>query len=218
MIIRPKFANEHYYHIYNRGVAKQKIFHNTQDYQHFLDTLSFYLEKNPESKFSALPFKKRRKFLSANVKKPLVEILAYCLMPNHFHLIVKQLLDGGITTFMRRSLNSYTRAYNTRYNRVGTIFQGRFSAVLVENDEQLLHLSRYIHLNPFVAKITNEPKNYLWSSYNINYLRSNNSRLCKTDLIISLVGSSELYKAFVENYAGYAQDLAYIKNQLIDTR
>lgn len=218
MIERPKFVNDHVYHIYNRGVAKQVIFHDDQDYHHFLSTLSFYLEESPETKFSAVSQEKRPEVLSKNPKNSLIEILAYCLMPNHFHLLVKQSLDEGITTLMRRSLNSYTRAYNTRYNRVGTAFQGRFSVVLVENDEQLLHLSRYIHLNPFVAKLVGQPKDYIWSSYNNNYLQNQSSRLCHPKFVLSIAGSSEQYQKFVEDYASYAQDLAFIKDHLIDTK
>lgn len=215
MIIRPKFVNDHIYHIYNRGVAKQTIFHDKQDYSHFLSTLSFYLEENPKTKFSAVSKKQCHEILSREPKQALVEILAYCLMPNHFHLIIKQLIENGITTFIRRSSNSYAHAYNMRYNRVGTIFQGRFSAILVENDEQLLHLSRYIHLNPFVAKLSNNPIDYLWSSYD-SYIQNKSGRLCHPNFILSMAESSIRYQEFVNDYASYAQDLAFIKNLLID--
>ena len=217
MFIRPEFVNDHVYHIYNRGVAKQVIFHDNQDFNHFLSTLSFYIEKKPKTKFSMIPPKERARILTEKPKTPLVEILTYCLMPNHFHLAIKQLADGGITSFLKHSLNSYSRAYNTRYNRIGTIFQGRSSAVLVENDEQLLHLSRYQHLNPFVAKIVSKPSDYVWSSYKVNYLDNKSCRVCHPDFILSLAGSPTRYQDFVEDYASYAQDLAYIKKVLIDT-
>lgn len=216
MYIRPKFVNGQYYHVYNRGVAKQKIFHDTQDYLHYLHTLSFYLEKDPDNKLSALSAIQRAKILSKEPQLPLVEILAYCLMPNHFHLIVKQLSDEGITTFLRRTSNSYARAYNTRYDRVGTLYQGRFSAVLVENDEQLLHLSRYIHLNPFIANLCDKPEEYQWSSYRLNYLQNISDRLCHPKFVISLMGSSTEYKQFIDEYSDYALDLSIIKKQLID--
>ncbi|OGD66974.1 hypothetical protein A3F08_00175 [Candidatus Berkelbacteria bacterium RIFCSPHIGHO2_12_FULL_36_9] len=216
MIIRPKFRNDNVYHVYNRGVAKQKIFHDEQDYRHFLFTLSYYREEKLERRLSKVSSDERNEILSKEPKNPLVEILAYCLMPNHFHLILRQLTDGGISTFLRRSMNSYTRAYNTRYNRVGTIFQGRFAAVLIENDEQLLHVCRYNDLNPFVAKIVKAPKDYEWSSFESNYLHKVSSRLCHPEFVLSIVGSPERYQKFVEDYASYAQDLASIKNKLID--
>jgi putative transposase len=149
------------------------------------------------------------------VLAPLVEIIAYCLMPNHFHLVVRQLVDGGITSFMRRAMNSYTRAYNTRYRRVGTVFQGRFSEVVVESDQQLLHLTRYVHLNPFVAKLVRSPKEYPWSSYQL-YLAEGSSRLCRPTDIVTIAGGGTRYQSFVEDYASYAQDLASIKRLLHD--
>jgi len=216
MYIKPKFVTGRIYHVYNRGVAKQIIFHDTQDYLHYLSTLNFYLEKHPKTKFSATSKIKRLNIFSNEPKNPLVEILAYCLMPNHFHLLLKQVSDEGITTFIRRSSNSYTRAYNTRYDRIGTIYQGRFSAVSVKNDEQLLHLSRYIHLNPYVANICEKPEDYIWSSYNTHYLKKISDRLCHSNFIMSIIGSKKKYQEFINEYSDYALNLATIKKQLID--
>ncbi len=80
-----------------------------------------------------------------------VEVVAYCLMPNHFHLLVKQVSEGGISKYLRQAINSYAKYFNTKYKRVGSLFQDMFRAVHIETDEQFIHVSRYIHLNPLVS-------------------------------------------------------------------
>lgn len=215
MYIRATFYPGGVFHVYNRGVAKQDLFHDSQDYQHFLDTLSYYLESAPVLRFSRITPEDRTKLFSMPAEKPLVRILAYCLMPNHFHLMLREEVEGGVTTFMRRAMNSYTRAYNTRYKRVGTVFQGTFSAVAVNTHQHYLHLSRYIHLNPYVARLIDSPPDYVWSSYP-QYLRGNTSRLVQSEDILGATGGSEGYREFMEDYANYARDLSTIKSLLIE--
>lgn len=198
------FVNQNYYHLYNRGVAKQKIFSSDGDYEHFLKTFGFYLEKSPKTKLSHADEKEIKILNITRPKKPLVMVLGYCLMPNHFHLLVKQLSDNGISIFMRRSLDSYTRYFNTRYERIGPLYQGRFKAICVENDEQLLHLSRYIHLNPFLGHLTQKPNDYPWSSYHF-YLNNQTLRLCNPKFILDVAGSKKEYEEFVNDYASYLQ-------------
>ena len=101
----------------------------------------------------------------------IVDIGAYCLMPNHFHILLQQLQDNGISTFVRKLLNSYTRYFNTKNERIGPLFQGQFKAVRVESDEQLLHLTRYIHLNPLVGYVVKDLRNFEWSSY-LDYIKN----------------------------------------------
>ncbi len=214
--IQPSFATGHFYHVYNRGVAKQEIFQDERDYRRLLTTFQFYLESTPENKLSALnQTKEFRGTLAKDPAKPLVEIHAYCLMPNHFHLLLRQQEQGGVSTFMSRSLNSYTRYCNTRRTRVGSMFQGTFRAVHVSSDEQLLHVSRYIHLNPVVARLSRRADEYPWSSHN-DVVRGIESRLCRPSLLIQLAGGSQTYQEFCEDYLGYAQELALIKDKLID--
>lgn len=211
------FITGSFYHIYNRGVAKQIIFNDNADFQQFSNTLSFYLEESPESGLSSSKKKSDfiKKYLTSEPKKPIVAIHAYCLMPNHFHLLIQQLVDNGISTFLRRTQLSYTRYYNVRYERVGPLLQGTFRAIPVENDQQLLHLSRYIHLNPFVAKLSVNPHDYLWSSLS-NFYKKINSRLCKPSFVLEVFNSTGEYQRFIEDYASYAQDIHELKQQLID--
>lgn len=213
---QPIFTPDHYYHIYNRGIAKQVIFHETQDFQRFVDALAFYVEAKPKNKFSASEWEYIKNIRDEPVKEALVEVVSFCLMPNHFHILAKQVLEGGISDFMRRLLNSYTRYYNQKRQRIGTVFQGTFRAVHIENNEQLIHVSRYIHLNPFVAKLVDNPKTYQWSSYPL-YFKQTENRLCSPDLILGLTGDSVVaHQQFVEDYADYARSLADLKKMLID--
>lgn len=215
MYIRASFATGEIYHVYNRGVAKQVIFHNDHDYRHFLETIAFYLEAEPSLRFSKTDVEARGRILMREPEHPLVEVLAYCLMPNHFHFILRQQMEDGVSTLMRRALNSYTRAYNTKYKRIGTAFQGVFSAVHVASDEQFLHLTRYQHLNPYVARLVKRPDEYRWSSYP-SYLQQRTTRLCHPNLALAMVGGAGNYRQFVEDYAAYAYEISLIKDLTID--
>ena len=209
------FVNQNYYHLYNRGVAKQKIFSEANDYIHLLKALGFYLDDTRKTKLSEISKEEFKIINITEPKKPLVEILCFCLMPNHFHLLIKQLMDNGISTFVRRSLDSYTRYYNRKHDRVGPLFQGRFKSVPVESEEYILHLSRYIHLNPFSNKLIAEAKEYPWSSYKY-YLRNQRIRICHPKFLIDLIGSTQEYHKFIEDYKEYTQSLEEINKLLID--
>lgn len=137
-----------WYHIYNRGIEKRDIFMDSQDYKVFLHYLKRYLTQPPER-----PDQVKPRFKDDLFEK--IQLIAYCLMPNHFHLMVKQAEKQTITSFMRALGNSYTRYFNEKYQRVGPLFQGVYKAVLVKEEPYLLHLSRYIHLNPLEI---HEPK------------------------------------------------------------
>jgi len=147
-MVNPPFSNFGYYHIYNRGVEKREIFMDNWDYSRFMETLDFYRRSPQPQKLSDF----RRKIISLREvedQKELVKVLVYCLMPNHFHLLIQQLIDGGITTFISNLANSYTRYFNTKYGRIGALFQGAFKAKPIENDAYLLQVSKYVHRNPY---------------------------------------------------------------------
>ncbi len=212
---RPVFAPEKIYHLYNRGVAKQPIFTSDRDRHHFLELLSLYRDGALTTKPSLLSPEQLQEILVTDPQEPLVDILAYCLMPNHFHLLVRQVADDGVTRFMRRSQNSYVHYYNLKHDRVGPLFQGRFQAVVILSNEQLLHVSRYIHLNPMVARLASDLGSYHWSSFPA-YVQGTNSRLCETRTILGLSGSHDTYEVFVRDYADYAIALHDHKDFLLD--
>ena len=154
---RKEYVENGYYHIYNRGVEKRKIFQDEQDYSVFLSYLKEYLLPKNESKLNQsladekLNSKEKDKILKLlrlNNFADELFFIAYCLMPNHYHLLVKQTSAQVIDKFMNSLATRYTMFFNRKYKRVGPLYQGVYKAVLVTSNEQLLHLSRYIHRNP----------------------------------------------------------------------
>lgn len=209
------------YHIYNRGVARQPVYLNKRDYERFLLTLSYYRFLAPPVKLSRLlqlPINERERLLKEIEKKKekLVEIISYVLMPNHFHLLIKQTENNGISTFIRRSINSYTRYLNTKRSRVGPLFQGAFKAVRVEDDEQLLHLSRYIHLNPLVTYLVKEKDflTYPWTSL-LDYIKGK-SQIVEIETVLSHFSSPHAYMKFVIDQIDYAKKLEEIKHLTLE--
>ncbi len=210
------FINGDYYHVFNRGTARQPVYSNKRDYDRFLLTLAYYQYENPSlklSRFLTLPHLEQLEYLSLhhNPKEKLVEIICYCLMPNHFHLILRQVLPNGISKFMRQVLNSYTRFYNAKHERPGPLFQGSFKAILIETDEQLIHLSRYIHLNPLVSGVVRDIDflDFPWTSFKV--ILQHKSALVNAEPILSHFSSIEDYKTFVLDQASYARELEKVK-------
>ncbi|MCX6704732.1 MAG: transposase [Candidatus Woesebacteria bacterium] len=205
---RKIYADGGIYHIYNRGVEKRVIFDDDQDYKVFLKNLKEYLSPIPK-------IEKETKFVVRNqpytgVKRQpknyygQIELLAYGLVPNHFHLIIK--VDKGVALkkFMHSVSTRYSMYFNKRYERVGSLFQSRYKAVLVKEENYLLHLSRYIHLNPrgLFQKLSDA-----YSSYG-EYLGLRKTDWIKPNIILSYFNQEVLtdfkkintYKKFVEEY------------------
>jgi len=184
---KPPFITDEIYHIYNRGVEKRNIFLDKTDHFRFINSLAEFNDIYP-----ALPSNVRYLIRNPsqitpdcleaklpNNREPLVKILAFCLMPNHYHLLIRQSRDDGISKFMHKLGTGYTNYFNQKNKRVGSLFQGPFKAILIEKEEHFRYLPLYIHLNP-LDLITpewreKEVKNfnkameflesYRWSSY-----------------------------------------------------
>lgn len=204
------FVNGQIYHIYNRGSEKRPIFDSRRDYQRFLKTVFYYQLGGPKPRFSTFP----RLIFKPDLSRKIVDLIAFCLMPNHFHLLIKQLGEGGITESISKLTNSYTKYFNTKYKRVGPLFQGEFKAVLVEGDEQLIHLSRYIHLNPFISYLIKDLDNFEWSSYQ-EYVNKSTG-MCNKEEVMGFFKSPQEYKQFVLNQADYGRELETIKHKLLE--
>lgn len=206
------FVNGQIYHIYNRGTEKRTIFEQKRDYQRFMKTLAYYQLEGPKPKLSHF-------IKSGNFKKDtqgkIVQILAYCLMPNHFHLMVKQLREGGVSEMVSKLSLSYTKYYNTKFDRVGPLLQGQFKAVLVDSDEQLIHLSRYIHLNPIASFLIKDLEDFEWSSYG-QYVQIGEEGICSTEEVLSFFKSPLDYKNFVLDQIDYSQKLEQLKHKLLE--
>jgi len=143
------FVSGEYYHIYNRGTDKRDIFTCLNDYNRFVTLL--YLCNSTKSVNIEIELQKGRSFLEfmdMDRAEQLVDIVAYCLMPNHFHLLIHERTDGGISIFMKKLSTAYSMYFNNKYNRTGSLFEGRFKAKHIDDDNYLKYLLSYIHLNP----------------------------------------------------------------------
>lgn len=203
-----RIAPGEHYHICNRGMSRQVVFHNVADYGRFL-FLILYLQSpvvfsnigrhvRTLVQHSVLNIGAVEK--AEVIKKRTVELVAFCLMPNHFHLIVKEVGDGGIALYMQRVLNSYTKYYNTKYQKSGHLFQGPYRAVHVETNEQLLYLSTYIHRNPReLVGWKNKEDQYIWSSYQ-DFIKDNRwDGLIQPSIINEQFKKKGDYQRFVES-------------------
>jgi len=159
-VSKPKFICGNYYHILNRGNNKQRIFFVRENYLFFL----------------------RR--LKAGLQKYGTELICYCLMPNHFHLILKEVIERGISNLMLALQTSYAKAINKRYDRAGHLFQGTFKSIHIDRNEYLLHLSRYIHINPVEAGLLQRPEDWEFSSFR-DYIGLRSGTLTKAEIILS---------------------------------
>lgn len=203
-----KFAPGEYYHLLNRGVGKHNIFTNTTDYIRFLFLIVYC--QSPIS-FTNISYH-IRSFRSTNIfristdtetkieSSRYVELVSFCLMPNHFHLIVKEVEDNGISNYMQRIQNAYTKYFNTKNKISGHLFQGPFRAVYLEDNEQLLYLSAYIHKNCTELKgWRNKEESYPWSSliaYKNNY---HWSKLLKPEIIFNQFKNFDDYLVWVKD-------------------
>lgn len=215
------FANGEYYHIFNRGVEKRPIFTNKYEFSRALDSINFYRFGDLPirySKYLNLDKNKKSEFLKSLQKNmPQIEIVAFCLMGNHFHFLIKQLYDNGVVKFMAKFQNSYTKYFNTKNRRVGPLLQGVFKSVHVADDEQLVHLSRYIHLNSvFGFNIKAEYlKSYIWSSYP-EYLGIRDTHMINPEVVLSFFKNPKEYEKFVLDHIDYAKKIKNIEHLLID--
>lgn len=193
-----------FYHIYNRGVDKRVIFQDKTDYSVFMRFLKEYLlPENHPSLVVLQGLNPRRHAINCN---HLVELVAYCLMPNHFHLFVRQIKRGGVSEFMQALATNYSMYFNHRYKREGPLFQGVYKAVLVDDDPYFLWITKYIHQNPKEILARVKPlqmlAEYPFSSYS-DYLGMRNTEWVKPDIVLENFGSAKnskvsSYRQFVE--------------------
>lgn len=209
------YVENGYYHIYNRGVEKRSIYIDQQDYAVFLSYLKTYLLPKAEDKLrnklvgTKTNLKEKDKILKLlrlNNFHGRLTLLAYTLMPNHFHFLIRQTAADTIHKFMNSLATRYSMYFNRRYKRVGPLFQGLYKAVFVETEEQLLHLSRYIHYQAYYVK--GQPLQIPQPSSYLNYLGKISQEWLKPDEILAFFKSAQQkspkdilsYQSFVETY------------------
>lgn len=196
------FTPETFYHVYNRGVEKRRIFIDDQDYRVFLGLVKKYLTGESSNKNN------RHKVSSINLSNQ-VSLVAYCLMSNHFHLLLYQKSEQGVTQLLRRVSTGYVMYFNLRYKRVGGLFQGRFKASAINADNYLHHISRYIHMNP---------KDYKeWPYSSLKYYDGSGTFApwVIPDSVLELFEDDpSQYLDFLEDYVESKQELDELKWQL----
>lgn len=164
------FTKDNFYHIYNRGSHKQTVFKDHQDYQTFTNILSYYLQFPNGIALSRLPHNLKERNLQEST--PNFRLICYCLMPNHFHFLIQQhfhpTTTNNISNFMKRVSLAYAMHFKNKYDHSGNLLEGRFKNIAINTEEQLLYLTKYIHLNPFKFELEGtQPTDltYLYSSY-----------------------------------------------------
>ena len=211
------FKTGYLYHVFTKSIAGYRIFRADEDYSRMIEMLRYYKYEKPPMRFSVYQEAIEKGITSINnelsSKDTLVDLIAFCIMPTHIHLILCQLKENGISLFMQNLLNSYSRYFNVKYDRKGPLWQGRFKGILIETDEQLLHLTRYIHLNPTSDGLVDHPEDWVYSSYN-EYLGSSLNGL--TNFNSYLVIDPATYKTFVDSRKDYQQRLSEIKHLCLE--
>jgi len=215
--------NEHVYHVMNKSIAGYKIFNDEIDYRRMLRLIEYFSISDALPKFSY--FLKRCEDMGKTFESYLdqcfpdpnrsTDVLAYCLMPTHVHFILRQRKRSGIATFMSNVLNSYSRYFNIKHKRKGPLWVGKFKNVMIESDDQLWHLSRYVHLNPVTSYLTDKAEDWNFSSY-LEYITPSGVHrpLCSYGEYLQI--KPRQYRAFVEDQADYQRDLAAIKNLILE--
>jgi len=214
------FVNNYYYHIYNKTLDYLKPFEEETASGYFLNLINYYKYSDIKMSYSESirlePDQRQQyiKHLTMSVKHK-VEILAYCLMPNHFHLLLKQKQDKGVSKYMGDILNGFTRFFNILNKRKGPLFLPSFRSKPIMNEEHLIHVSRYVHLNSYVSGLINT-LNGIWTyplSSAWEYINETNS-LANTKYILELgyfLGNREKYRKFIESESDHGKTKALTK-------
>lgn len=177
-----------YYHVFNRGVEKRKIFHHKADYVHFLESMIFFNTERPSWSVNKKSLEDRPR-----EEERLVDVVAYCLNPNHFHMILKENIENGITTFMKKVSTGYAMYFNKKNERSGVLFQGRFKSVHIGSNDLLLYLSAYVNCNSQVHGIA-DASVYSWCSFS-EYMGGAGIG-CQKEVVTKQFGKSREYGDF----------------------
>lgn len=206
-IRKTHFVNNEFYHVYNRGVDKRKIFQDPHDIRRFLKCMDEFNVIDPIGSMYLNALNKnniKETKTSKNKKDKLVNFICFCLNPNHYHFILEQLVDDGIEKFMHRCGTSHSMYFNNKNQRTGALFQGKFKAVHVDSNEYLLHLSAYVNLNNKVHKLIGKAYQLSRSSWG-EYTGENNFNFCEKGIILEQFKSLEKYKEFARSSLGDIQ-------------
>lgn len=212
---KEKFSSGSIFHVFNRSIAHFGIFKNSDNAQRFIEALDYYNNFEFKKKFSLA--RKEQEFNYQNLLLPrptiYIKFLSYCIMPDHYHLLVKILVENYLSKFINDVGNSFTRFFNIKFERKGPLWESSFKVVRVRSDQQFLHLSRYIHLNPTTAGLVDRPEDWLFSSY-----RDIISDTCFLKEVLKeySIDNVAAYKRFVEDNKDYQRKLKLIEKLSIE--
>ncbi|MFA5831112.1 MAG: transposase [Candidatus Paceibacterota bacterium] len=199
---KESFAMGEFYHVYNHGIEDRDIVSDEYDSSRFLESLKMFNSETPIGSIYEQSFNHVQSLGRPTSKSQLVNIIAYCINPNHFHLLLEQVAENGISEFMKRLGGGYTKYYNQRNKRHGHLFRGKFKAVWVNSNEYLLHLSAYINLNFRVHGINDQlgrPTSKLIKSSWEEYTGTTKEPMCEKDIILGQFNNKEEYKEYAED-------------------
>jgi putative transposase len=199
------------YHIYN-SAKKDLLFKEEEDYKTFLFYLYIYVRpiKSVLQQYDELPFRLQIKNLNKEV-----DILTYCLMPDHFHIIVKQTSLQGVQKLLKQVTNAYTEYFNKKYRLTGPVVKGRYKAIVIEKEKHLLELSRYIHLHPVISQISQRAQDYEWSSMK-EFENTSSDAICNKRLILSYFSSNKDFVRFTNDIPSHMNSKDKIEDVKID--
>ncbi len=212
---KDKFVEGEIYHVFNKSISNYGIFKDLNNGQRFLNTLEYYNNNLMTKSFS--DFTKRKIFDYKNIIYPIkntyCKILSYCIMPDHYHFLIKIMKNNSFSKLIGNIENSFTRYFNIKFDRRGPLWQNSFKAVEIRSNEQLLHVSRYIHLNPTTNRLVDIPEDWIFSSYK--------DFITNKDLLIDFIKEISInnigdYKQFVENNIDYQRELKHIRKLILE--
>ena len=215
------FAVDEIYHVYNRSIGGVDLFNGQRLLSRVLNLLDYY--RFPQtirySKYKSFPIDVRSEYLN-KIKNEgnMVEIYAFSFMPDHYHLLIKQVKEEGIRRLVSNFQNGFAKYFNIRNDRSGGLFQSPFKARRIVNDEIFSHVSRYIHLNPitsFLIKMEQLAK-YPNTSYQYYAGGGSSGGLLNTEFVLKMFGRKEAYTKFVEDQADYQRNLHLIKKHTLE--
>lgn len=217
---RPILSTNEFYHVFNKSIAHQPIFDNTDNLKKIIKIVNYYRykQKIKLSKFYSLPNRIQNEYIEeAHEGLPLVEIYSFTFMPNHYHFLLRQLQDKGISRFISDVQNSFAKNFNLINDRNGSLFQTGFKSRRIAYEEDFFHISRYIHLNPVTSNIIkfNELIDYPYTSLNW-YSNNNLNKFVNTEYLLNHFQNLSNYIKFLENQVEYQQKLKRIKDLLIE--
>ncbi len=200
------FEKGNYYHALNFGIDNRLVFNDKKDIDRFTALINYYRFKNPPARFA---FKQREIYKNDAIQSPLVEIVSYSMMPNHFHLLLRQVEDQGVSQFMSKITNSYTRYFNARNKRSGPLFSGTFKSSQALTPDQTLQVSAFIHMEPVRRGIVIDVSRFPFSSFP-EYTSPENTGFCTKDVVLKNFHGPNEYRQYIISYANRSEDISHV--------